>query len=330
MNRRDFLKNSTLVSAAALLATRGISLGQAQDRQTYYMVTFLSRLDYWVECFRGMLDAAEFLGVDAIYTGTPDYEIDAAVQVLDETIALQPAGILLTVMQPDPLRPSIDNSIDSGIPLVTFDADSPLSKRYSFVGTGNYYAGVVAARYLGPLVQSGQVAVTSAVGQGNLDLRIDGFRDTLIAEFPDVILDEASIVDNEGSSALSATKLTTLLEANPAIRGIFSTNAQGAVGIGYALREVDMVEEVHSIGFDYDANTLDLIDSGELGATLAQGTWQMGFWGMMFLYMVRNDLIKSVSDWQSGGILPLPPNVDTGVVVITRENSQFWRTDSAS
>jgi ribose transport system substrate-binding protein len=97
------------------------------------------------------------------------------------------------------------------------------------------------------------------------------------------------------------------------------------VGGAQALREAGLSADVQHIGFDYNEGTLDLIDSGELGATLAQGTWQMGFWGLLFAYMVRNGSIKSVSDWGAAGISPLPPNVDTGVVVITKENSQFWR-----
>src|SRR5690606_11724738 len=324
MNRREFLKNSAL--ASALLAAYGLQPARAQERQTYYMVTFLSRLDYWVDCYRGMLDAATYLGVEAIYTGTPEHDVDAEIQVLEETAALEPDGILMTVLQGDPLRAPIDSVVDIGINVVTFDADSPLSKRASFVGTGNYAAGVVAARYLGPLVQSGRVAITTASGQGNLELRAAGFRDTLAAEFPDIVTDDSLIVDNEGDSAIGATKLMELLQTESDIRGIFGTNAQSAVSIGYALRQTGMTEQVHSIGFDYDVNTLNLIDNGELGATLAQGTWQMGFWGMLFLYMVRNGHIKSVADWQSAGISPLPPNVDTGVVVITRENSQFWRS----
>lgn len=324
MNRRDFLKNSAL--ASALLAAQGLHVAQAQERQTYYMLTFLSRLDYWVDCYRGMLDAAAYLGVEAVYTGTPDYSVDAEIRALEETAALEPDGILMTVLQGDPLRTPIDNVIDSGINIVTFDADSPLSKRASFVGTGNYAAGVAAARYIGPLVQSGRVAITTASGQGNLELRAAGFRDTLAAEFPDVVTDESLLVDNEGDSAIGATKLTELFQAQSDIRGIFGTNAQSAVSIGYALRQTGLTEQVHSIGFDFDVNTLNLIDNGELGATLAQGTWQMGFWGMLFLYMVRNGEIKSVADWQAAGISPLPPNVDTGVVVITRENSHFWRS----
>jgi ribose transport system substrate-binding protein len=76
---------------------------------------------------------------------------------------------------------------------------------------------------------------------------------------------------------------------------------------------------------DFDEGTLNLIDSGQLGATLAQGTWQMDFWGLLFAYMVRNTKTESVSDWQAAGISPLPPNVDNGVRVINKDNSQFWR-----
>ncbi|MEP7286440.1 MAG: substrate-binding domain-containing protein [Chloroflexota bacterium] len=174
------------------------------------MAAFLSGIDYWKDCNRGMQDAAAYLGVKAVYTGTPDYDITKDAEALDSTIAQQPAGLLVTVINADGLKPSIDKAVAAGTPIVTFDADSPASKRHSFVGTGNYAADVVAARYLGPLVKAGK----------------------------------------EG--------------------------------------------------------TLDLIDKGDLGATLAQGTWQMGFWGMLFLYMVRNSKIKSVTDWKAAGISPLP------------------------
>jgi ribose transport system substrate-binding protein len=326
VNRRDFLKRSSVVAASGLLATRGLSLARAQDSQTYYMVSFLSGISYWADAFRGMQDAAEYLGVEAVYTGTPEYDTTAEVRVLEETIGQEPAGVVLTVIQADALQPTIDAAIDSGLPLVTFDADSPLSKRYSFLGTGNYYAGVVAARYIGPLVQSGKAAVVTVPSQNNLAQRTQGFIDTLAAEFPDVISGDQFIVDNQNTSEQAATGLSALLQAEADIKGVFSSNAQAAIGAAQALREAGMSEQVAHIGFDFDEGTLDLIDSGQLGATLAQGTWQMGFWGLMYAYMVRNAKIESVSDWKAAGISPLPPNVDTGVVVINKDNSKFWRT----
>jgi ribose transport system substrate-binding protein len=273
-----------------------------------------------------MQDAGEYLGVETVYTGTPEYDTTAEVRVLEETLGQEPAGVVLTVIQADALQATIDAAIDAGTPVVTFDADSPLSKRYAFLGTGNYFAGVVAARYIGPLVQSGKAAVVTVPSQNNLAQRTQGFLDTLVAEYPDVLSGDQFIVDNQNSSEAAATGLSALLQAEPDIRGVFSSNAQAAIGAASALREAGLSADVHHIGFDFDEGTLDLIDNGELGATLAQGTWQMGFWGLLFAYMVRNSMIESVSDWQAAGISPLPPNVDTGVVVINQSNSQFWRS----
>jgi ribose transport system substrate-binding protein len=325
MNRREFLRNSTVTAAAAMLASKGISLAKAQDAQTYYMVSFLSGIDYWKDCARGMMDAAAFLGVEAVYTGTPEYDITSEVRVLEETLALEPSGVLLTVINPEALMPTINNAIAAGTPVVTFDADSPLSNRYSFLGTGNYYAGVVAARYVGARVESGKAAIITVPSQGNLLERTNGFIDTIKAEFPNIVTGDEYIIDNQNNAQKAAADLSALLQADPDVKAVFSSNAEAAVGGAQALREAGLSADVQHIGFDYNEGTLDLIDSGELGATLAQGTWQMGFWGLMFAYMVRNGSIKSVSDWGAAGISPLPPNVDTGVVVITKENSQFWR-----
>lgn len=325
MNRRDFLKQSSVMAASGLLASQGLSLARAQSDQTYYMVSFLSGISYWVDAFRGMQDAAAYLGVNVEYTGTPEYDITGEVRVLEETIGLEPDGIVLTVIQADALQPTIDAAIDSGLPLVTFDADSPLSKRYAFLGTGNYYAGVVAARYIGAQVSAGKAAVVTVPSQNNLALRTQGFIETLAAEFPDIVSGDQFIVDNQNTSEQAATGLAALLQADPDINAVFSSNAQAAIGAAGALREAGLTDQVAHIGFDFDEGTLDLIDNGELGATLAQGTWQMGFWGLLFAYMVRNGNIKSVADWKAAGISPLPPNVDTGVVVINKDNSQFWR-----
>ncbi|NLX08261.1 MAG: sugar ABC transporter substrate-binding protein [Chloroflexi bacterium] len=324
MKRRDFLKASALATASAAFPL-GLRKAAAQSDQTYFMVTFVSGIDYWKDCFRGMQDAAEFLGVNVEYTGTPENDITAEVRVFDEVASQNPAGILVTVINPDAFIEPINNAIGAGIPVVCFDADSPMSQRYSFVGTGNYYAGVVAARYLGPLVGEGKVGISSVTAQLNHVQRRQGFIDTLAAEFPSVTTSDDLIIDDQNNSTTAAEKMSALLIAEPDIKGIFATDALGAVGVGQAVREAGLSGQVPIIGFDYDEGTLDLIDSGELSATLAQGTWQMGFWGMMMIYAVRNGLIKSVSDWQAAGISPLPPNVDTGVVVITADNSQYWR-----
>ena len=86
MNRREFLKRGGVASAAAMLAASGINIAKAQDPQTYYMVTFLSGISFWKDAFRGMQDAAEYLGVEAIYQGEEEYDVTGEVRVLEEVI----------------------------------------------------------------------------------------------------------------------------------------------------------------------------------------------------------------------------------------------------
>jgi ribose transport system substrate-binding protein len=250
------------------------------------MVTFLSGIDYWKDCWRGMQDAAEFLNVEATYTGTPEFDITQEVTVLDQVIAQQPTGIAATIMNPEGLLPSINSAIDAGIPLVTFDADSPLSKRYSFLGTGNYASGVMAAHYIGGLVSDGKAAVITVPSQGNLLERTQGFMDTISASYPGITVGDDLIVDNQNNSTDAATKLAALLQADPDVKAVFSTNASAAVGAAQALREAGMTESVSHIGFDYDEGTLDLIDSGQLGATLAQGKLVIGLCRFILFFIV--------------------------------------------
>jgi len=322
MNRREFLRTGAL-AAAAVFVPLDLRIAAAPN-QTYTMVTFVSEIDYWKDCFRGMQDAADFLDVTANYVGSRDNEQASELQILDQTIRTRPDGILLTAINPDGLKSSIDTAIQAGIGIVTFDADSPLSKRYSFVGTGNMDAGVVAARYLGPIVQAGKIAISSVPAQLNHIQRRQGFIDTLKTEFKNIIVTDQLIVDNANDASTAASTMITLLTANPDIKGIFATDASGAIGVAQALQTLG-ITTTPIVGFDYDERTLDLVDNGSVLATLAQGTWQMGFWGLIELFMVRNQMIKSVSDWQTAGIAPLPPTVDTGVAVITKSNSHYWR-----
>jgi ribose transport system substrate-binding protein len=71
-----------------------------------------------------------------------------------------------------------------------------------------------------------------------------------------------------------------------------------------------------------------MVKSGVIDATLAQGTWNMGYWGMHYLYNLKHDLIHPVNDWKTAKINPLPPFVDTGVNVVTKENVDHFYSNN--
>ena len=113
--------------AGISIALFGLSLASAQQDQVvlhgikplpnerYVMVTFLSGIEFWVPARKGMEHAAKQLGVQASYQGTEKYDAIDEARVLDQVIASQPTGILVTAQNPEALRPTIDKAVDAGI-----------------------------------------------------------------------------------------------------------------------------------------------------------------------------------------------------------------------
>lgn len=292
--------------------------------EKYVMVTFVSGIEYWKGAFKGMEAAAKNLGVSVQYTGANEYDINQEVTVLEQVISQKPDGILVTAINPDAMAVPIKKALDAGIPVVTFDADSPKSGRYSFLATSNYQAGVTAARYLAKLTGGkGEVALITIPGQLNHEERAAGFKETLAKEFPEMKL--VSVQDGKSDQVATAQAMGAIMQTFPNLVGVFTTEASTGVGAATAVKEANKVGKVHIVSFDTDKGTLDNIKAGVIDATLAQGTWHMGYWGMMFLYHLKHDLLKPIDgDWKTAKVLPLPPVVDIGVTVVTKENADFY------
>lgn len=288
--------------------------------EEYYMVTFLSGMEYWKGCYKGFEDAGKLYGVKTIYTGGPQYDVNQEVTALEQVIAKKPAGIAVTCMNPDALAAPIKKAMDAGIPVVTFDADSPDSGRYSFLGTGNAHAGSVAAKALAEQIgaSGGEVVVITLPGQLNHEQRVAGFKKALESEYKNLKLVQ---VGNGRSDQTEAAKvLAGMLQANPNIKGVFCTDATSGVGAATAVKEANKVGQVKIVSFDTDKGTLDAIKAGVISASIAQGTYIMGYQSMNFLYHLKHNLINPVEGWKEKGINPLPPFVDTGVSIVTKEN----------
>jgi ribose transport system substrate-binding protein len=306
-----------LTPAVACATPKNPFVGNA--REEYYMVTFASGIEYWRGCFAGMKAAAGLLGVKAIYTGAPQADVNQEVTVLEQVIAKKPAGIAVTCANPDGLKAPINKAVAAGIPVVTFDADSPSSNRYCYLGTSNFDAGATAARYMGKILGGkGEVAVTTVTGQLNHEERQAGFVRTLAREYPRIKV--VALGNDNNDQTKAATLVAGFLQANPKLKGIFCTDALGGVGAGVALREAKAINKVKIISFDTDQGTLDLIKNGIVSASIAQGTWNMGYWSLHYLYNVRHNLVRPVKDWRRKGINPLPSVVDTGTNIVTKKN----------
>jgi len=286
--------------------------------ENYVMVTFLSGIEYWKSCLKGFEDAAEALNVSIEYRGATQYDAREQITVLEQIIAKKPAGIAISAIDPDSLKGAIDKAVDAGIPVVLFDSGAPDSKAYSFLGTDNAAAGGAAAEQMaGLLGGQGQVAVITLPNQQNHDERTQGFQDAIRQRYPG--MEVVAVEDDKGDAMIAKDLTKSLLKRYPNLAGVFVTEAAGGKGAGEAAAELERTGKLRVIAFDTDKDTLDMIREGRISATIAQGTWNMGYWSLQYLFHLHHDLTIP-SPTASGDVSPLPVNVNTGISVVTPQN----------
>lgn len=281
--------------------------------EEYYLISFLSGLDYWKGVYGGFEQAGKSLGVKTFYAGDPGYDINKSVTVFEQIVAKNPAGIAIAAINADALKDPIDKARKAGIEIVTYDSDSPDSTSSSYLSTGNVAAGSVAADHMAELVGGkGEIALLYSIGQQNVEQRIQGFVETLEAKYPEMII--VAKANDKGDQTEAAKALSAVLQANPSIVGVFGADGVAGVGGATAIKESGKEGKVKLIGFDTDKALLDMIKNGSVDASIAQGTVNMGYWSMQFLYQLKHGLAPT----------PLPGFVDTGVSVVTKENVEDY------
>ncbi|GGH40412.1 substrate-binding domain-containing protein [Paenibacillus segetis] len=295
---------------------------RGESDEKYVMVNYLTGNEYWKNCLKGFEDAAEALGVSVEYRGATQYDEHEEVTVLEQVIAKKPAGIVLSAINSEALINVIDKAVSSGIPVVLYDSNVPNSKAYSFLGTNNFEAGVAAAHKMGELVgQRGTVVILTQKNQLNQQQRVNGFIETLEEQYPQLKVIE--VVEDKGDQVVSESKTGALLLKYPDLQGIFVTEAVGGMGVGNALINNNRTD-IEVISFDTNKGTLDMVKDGVISATMAQGTWNMGYWSLMQLFHLKNALVEPVADWQQAQVPPLPTYIDTGISVVTKSNVEHF------
>jgi ribose transport system substrate-binding protein len=121
--------------------------------------------------------AETYKGAKFEWVGPTTTDAQAQSQILDDLTTRKVSGICLSCNDPAALIPAINRAIDAGIPVITWDADSPDSKRLTNVAIDQFTAGAKAGELLVAAKPKGKCAVlTGTPGALNLEQRLAGFR----------------------------------------------------------------------------------------------------------------------------------------------------------
>ncbi len=280
---------------------------ESEEPLQFAFVSPLVGHPYWVTVEDGVKAGSEAYGVDTMYAGPTEINIDEQIKSIETAIASKVDGILTMALDPAAFGPVIQKAADAGIPVVTIDTDAPESPRSYYAGTSQFSAGQEAGKAM--IAATGGQAnigiITGAINAANLNERIDGFMDAIKDEAGMKVL----VTEPSDTDLLKATeKAQSMLQTYPEMNAIFGVSATDVQGAAKVVIERDLVGEIALVGFDDMEDTLTYIKDDVVYGTIVQKPYEMGRIGIELLYQINE------------GTAPEETVIDTGVTTVTKDN----------
>ena len=317
---------SAATMALALALTSGVAAQnkfQCKPDETYVMNVMVSAHPYWVPVYQGFKQAAAAMGCKTAFSGTPDYDIAKQIASFEQDLIKKPAGVLLHPMQADPFIEPINRAIDGGTTVVTFAADSPKSKRVSYITSDNLAEAKFAAEEIVKQVgDSAEYAVLENPGQSNHDLRVTALIAYMEKNYPNMKLVGRQASNQDANAANKA--VASMLQANPNLKALWIPEAGSAEGAVAAVLEAKA--KVLILHADITPATLEQIKAGNIHMALSPNQGMQGYLGFIATFMAAHpELIDPFNDYKVSGYNPMSiPFADNGFAVITKDNADLF------
>ncbi len=165
---------------------------------------------------------------------------------------------------------NIDSPVDAG---AAKEANVDIA---TYIGTDNKEAGGKAGDEMVQAVKSGKVALVGGIsGDVTSGARLDGFKAAAGSKL-DIVQTVAA--DWERQKALTAA--TTIMQANPDLKGFFAANDDMGLGIVQAVKNAGKTGKITVISVDGNKDALQAVKDGGLHATVAQYPYAIGQLGV--------------------------------------------------
>ncbi|TLS38412.1 sugar-binding protein [Pseudalkalibacillus caeni] len=251
---------------------------ESYSKPKYHLVLVPEEInnDYWRLVEKGARTAAEELGVTLEYAGPKQANLEEHINTIEMAAAAKVDGIMTQGLSEEQFTPLIDSVIKKGTPIITVDTDAPNSNRISYIGTDNYYAGLLAGKAL--LADTdGEMKVAIVTGRFDAThqkLRVQGFKDAVKEQ------ERVKIVAIEASQITriqAAEKTYKILKEHPDVNGFYGTSALDAIGISQVVESMGKNNDMYIIGFDVLPETVNLLRNRKIEATVVQKPYEMGY-----------------------------------------------------
>ena len=187
------MKLGVLLLAAACLLGCGKEAAPAGKKITIGIVAKSQSNPVFQAAHQGARDAAKELGakygvtIELNIQTPPDEDAQKQAQAVEQLASSGADGIAVSCSNASTLQTAIDKAVDKGVPVMCFDSDSPMSKRFAYYGTDDAVCGARVAQELAKAMgDKGNVAILAGNESApNLQARAKAFKDE-IAKHPNM------------------------------------------------------------------------------------------------------------------------------------------------
>ncbi|MFH1740700.1 MAG: sugar-binding protein [bacterium] len=221
-------------------------------------------------------------------------------------------GVAVSCNNPDALKPVIDEAIDAGIPTITFDSDSPESKRLTYYGTNDLECGAIIAETLhNAMGGKGTYAILTGVpGAYNLETRIQGVKQKLSELNSGLGLVQTVYCDDD--LARSIQLIEQVMRSKPDLGG-WAMVGGWALQTDNALTCINPPGSCKIVAVDTLPEMWQYIEQGYAEALVGQKFYH---WGAEGVQMLMEAIVNKKE---------FPRNTWSGVDVVTKENLEAYK-----
>ena len=266
--------------------------------------------EFWQSFSKGVRSAATEYNVEVSLCG-PENEEDYYTQnMLIESAAENGAEVIvLSAISSENSNEVIRNAANKGVRIITVDSGVAASVADLFIGTDNYKAGAsagIAAAQGFSDSEKIRIGIVNCYEQTDNGIRREeGFRDYIATLDNAEIVGSVNTTSNADSAAAAAV---SLLSFHPEINVLVGFNEWMALGVGNAIRQLEVKDCVKGVGFDANTVCVGMIETGEMDALIVQNPFAMGYLSVQYAYQIISK--ESIKDKE----------LYTDVTTVTREN----------
>jgi ribose transport system substrate-binding protein len=246
---------------------------------------------------------AQEIGIDFQWVGPSEADAQKQVQLLEDVISKGCDGMGISCNNADALQPTIDRAVDKGIPVITWDSDSPKSKRITFYSIDGVKAAQKAAELFIAAMKDNPsrtyAMLTGVPGAPNLEERIKAFRE--VADKPENnlkwIATDACNDDIQKGIEVVENRMTS----TPDLGGWFFVGGWPLFGDVKAMPKLVAAKgKTKVVAWDTLPSELKLIQDGLVQGLIGQKYYGWGYDATKLLYDIVHDK-KQVEKFTDSG-----------------------------